>query len=547
VRDAYSFTEEKANLKVDKEKPVRLRDQYDWVVFGSHPGALLSASLVAKLGLSVLVLPLAPSAGLTISQSGQYLDPESNYLMGVGKIGKVNGLVLECLNRLGILSSEEELIQTENVFPQILTPDFRLILASNEDLQTELLRELGKVQSRQFGLVNALKQAEAEYAGFWSSLPKRLTLNSIKRSHSSELKTLKDLQRRLLRNFDFYDASLRDWGSASKKISLFSEKLKREELSEVFAGILYFITSSTSLDLSLFDTLHILSLSRSAGRFRGGLTAYRKFLLNLAGRLGAHIPIKAECRKILVERGRFAGVQVAGRAQMIAASGGVLGCSLEKAYSRMNFNGRSWLHRRKKGLLPVGWKLTLALTVTQDVIPSKMLSRVIWQEKRAPPLEIEVINPIEYELPESKNSILFIRTVMPYTQESLKQSYQKLIASRMLRQAMEVLPFLEAHMIRIYPDFRAPGINLKLKSESAPAGSISDEFLEMYGFPSLELIPDNLKVFEGKGVGSTTGIDRLCVAAEESYPSLGSLGGTIAAVESVAWVAHQCGLAGPFN
>src|SRR4051812_26983480 len=107
---------------------MKLRDNYDWIVLGDHPGALLSASLAAKLGLSVLVLPLSPGLGLTISRSGQYLDPESNYLMAVAKGDKHNGLLSECLARVGILPFEAEMILTKTAVPQVLTPHSRVVL-----------------------------------------------------------------------------------------------------------------------------------------------------------------------------------------------------------------------------------------------------------------------------------------------------------------------------------------------------------------------------------------------------------------------------------
>ena len=59
---------------------MKLREQSDWLVLGDHPGALLSASLAARLGLSVLVLPFGPAARLFVSASGQHFDPEPNYL-----------------------------------------------------------------------------------------------------------------------------------------------------------------------------------------------------------------------------------------------------------------------------------------------------------------------------------------------------------------------------------------------------------------------------------------------------------------------------------
>jgi hypothetical protein len=99
----------------------------------------------------------------------------------------------------------------------------------------------------------------------------------------------------------------------------------------------------------------------------------------------------------------------------------------------------------------------------------------------------------------------------------------------MFRKLMELVPFVEYHLVRIYPDFRTE----------------NQELSEAYGFASVELVPENLKVAAGRGVGSASGIEGLFVATGESYPELGSLGATVAAIEASAWIAHRRGLPGP--
>ena len=64
-----------------------LADQYDWIVLGDHPGALLSANLAAKLGLSVLVLTKCSAQKVIFSKAGQCLDPEPNFITGMGEKG----------------------------------------------------------------------------------------------------------------------------------------------------------------------------------------------------------------------------------------------------------------------------------------------------------------------------------------------------------------------------------------------------------------------------------------------------------------------------
>ena len=58
---------------------MKLRSSYDWVVLGDDPGALLSAGLASRLGLSVLVVDSPRDrAKSKISKNDQLWDPEMN-------------------------------------------------------------------------------------------------------------------------------------------------------------------------------------------------------------------------------------------------------------------------------------------------------------------------------------------------------------------------------------------------------------------------------------------------------------------------------------
>ena len=76
---------------------MRLLDRYDWIVLGDDPGALLSACLAARLGLSALVLDCGERAMSVVSGSGQLLDPETSTLLGLGVADAKPGLWLKCL------------------------------------------------------------------------------------------------------------------------------------------------------------------------------------------------------------------------------------------------------------------------------------------------------------------------------------------------------------------------------------------------------------------------------------------------------------------
>ena len=514
----------------DEEQKVRIQDHYDCIILGHHPSALLCAALVGRLGLSVLILPFVSGKTLLVSRQGQYLDPETNYLLGLGRSNRQDGLLLSCFNHLKLTDSEMGWIQFESSHIQVLTPETRLVLGSHEHGADEFNREFGKHLAKQVGLIGALKIAESECLSYWQGFPQRLTLTNHKKSSLAEPKNLRELRRKLSRvAISSGESAIMPWMSSRLSVSRYCQMLEESELSQVFQGLWYSVIGSADEDPMLFDLLHALSLSKTGAQFRGGMKSYRELLLEIAKRNGVHIAQKLECKRIFIDRGKFSGVQVIGRGNVVSGSFGVLGCSLERALQKVTYTGASWLVRPKKSKPPTGWKFTLSLDVSQEAIPKEMKSRSVWQEHGAPPMEIEVVDSITYGLNDPGMKILYLRCLMPFSSESLKPDFQRRVAGRMIRLAIDLMPFLENHVRRVFPDVRF---------KDSPDSQI-------YGFPSLEEVPDNLKVYSGKGLGFLSGLQGLFLTSDESYPELGSLGSTTAALEVATRVANANGLAGP--
>ena len=153
-------------------------------------------------------------------------------------------------------------------------------------------------------------------------------------------------------------------------------------------------------------------------------------------------------------------------------------------------------------------------------------------------MEIEIRDPADYGIRSEGEKLVFVRAMMSFHPESLQLEYQRSVGARMLRQLSEVMPFLEQHVLEVYPEFRV-----------VEGSRDKPELQDVYGFASLNAIPENLRCLSldySKGVGSRSGIEGLFVATGESFPEYGSFGGTIAALEAVSWLAHRAGLAGPF-
>ena len=165
---------------------LRLRESYDWVVLGDSIGALLSACLAARLGQSVLVLPLSLSRSKGAEGADAAFDSESNSVLGLPGVdlsGRAAGLLGLCLDRLDLLDHEWNLFLPGRAAPQIVTPSVRLRLDSNHFYQAqEWQREAG---CDQFGAQGApaldgdfFKKLDELLKDYWCDYPAWLELTS---------------------------------------------------------------------------------------------------------------------------------------------------------------------------------------------------------------------------------------------------------------------------------------------------------------------------------------------------------------------------------
>jgi hypothetical protein len=279
------------------------------------------------------------------------------------------------------------------------------------------------------------------------------------------------------------------------------------------------------------DPFQGAAVSQSGGWYRGGAGRFRQDLIRAAADLGATYGKGLPCRAIFIEEGKFLGVQVAGRATMVAGRALAVGCGLDQAREYISSGGkRNFLRRLKKAPEPTSWCFTLSLLVREAGVPAGMGSHLVWQDPGAPPLLIEQVDPADYGMRIEGKRLIFLRTYLPFTQETLGVDYQRKVAARMLRKFVEIAPFGEFHLLKAYPDFRGDG----------------SELSEVYGFPSLALVPETLRRYSGRGLGVESGVQGVYLANGEAFPELGALGPTVAAVQAVSRIAHQKGLPGPF-
>jgi phytoene dehydrogenase-like protein len=511
---------------------MKIREQYDWVVLGDDPGALLSACLAARLGLSVLVVELGDRVRLGVSPGGQVFDPESNSILGLGRHGAIDGLWYKCLLKAGMTPAESERIRSPECSLEVVTPSIRLRLERNADrFLQEWMREQGAMKPEAEGdLPGMLRRAAEGLLRFWGTVPERLTWVSKTDATSSRIQRPArggvELAEALasLKGFAARRAQDAEWLSPESELS--PEAAAAPVLRAAGGAFAGFGLEAVPAGVAL----NLLALSKAEGSYVGGMSAFRDLLRGIAIRSGAHVPAKTRCSRIFIQDGRLVGVQLSQRGNVIAARGGVLGASLAQAREVLSVSGREWPRALKASPEFQGWKFPLALTVREEGVPPGLPDRLVWVEEGAPVLEIELASPSDHGLTEPEHRLLFARTTLPTQDQAMGAAWQRQVAGRIFRQLAEIFPFLEYHVVRIYPDFRTP--DLEPFTRCAPWNAVG-------------ALPLGVRAEIREGVGYRSGVDGLFVASAESYPELGTFGPLVAALESTAWIAHRSALPGP--
>ncbi len=526
---------------------IKFRAQYDWIVMGDDPGALLSAGLAARLGLSVLVVPFSPTGqglarGVMSTKDDKFLDPESSLLLGFGASAGGPSLLGRCLEQLGITDLEKKMFVEDQALPQILTPSSRVrVLESYDAFHRELLKELGAEKLKQTGWPKALSHSEKEIHRFWTLLPEHKTSVGSKNLERREnrtkilsaLRALRSGGRLRLSGKPVSQAvlnSMRGFKSSLPQEKQWFSSSALTQRGDFFQGMWSALSGNGSADVTNSHLLQLAALRVGAVTVVGGISAFRELLKQLAKRNGADVAINTECQSIFVKHGRFMGVQIHGRGEMIGGGGAMLGLPLSLATHYISDGASSAVGHSSAS----NWKFTLAVSVHAEAIPPGATRRILWQEAGSPFLEIELTQRKLYGFPEKKSSgcVMLARTLMPMTVESLTPQFQRLMAARMLRKMTEIFPFLDYHIEWIYPDFRVED---------------TQEFSATYGYESLDQVPANLLSSESPGLGVQSSIDGLFLSSRESYSELGSFAYPVSAIEAVSWAASRASLPGPFT
>jgi|GEM_PF-2344937 len=522
------------------EQPRRLRDHYDWVVVGDDPGALLSGCLAAKQGLSVLLLKTASETGAIVARNKQIFDSEPNWTSGLGVGPHGDGLLRHCLGQLGVQPVEWAAVRKEAADFQILTPQGRFRLGKTHlDFVHELQRELGSYSLKKAPWLSLFESSEQLLSSFWLGHPDRLTFKLKDESPSARStqraergKAQKPSLEHHLRTMGSSPDLLKIMASVREEASYFQASgLGLQDYEDAARSLLWGVLGTEVSWIHPEEVLKALAVARTSAAFQGGRTALKRLLTRVALRLGAHLPQGRHCKRIFADRGRLTGVQLSQSGNVIGVTGLGLGISLDEASTLLSEEDR--VRSALRNAEPVkGWLFTISVSLAGSSLPPGFSERMIWSSRNSPCLSLEIALPQDFGSEPSEQRIVFIRSELPFKEETLDPGYMRLMAARMVEQVNQISPGFSGRIVQSFPDYTRPD---------------NSQWSEAYSFKRLAEMPEYLRVYgrDGGQPGAGSGVEGLFVATREADPRMGDFAGVLAGIEAAAWIAHRNGLPGP--
>ncbi len=527
---------------------------------GDHPAALISGALAAKLGLSVLIVPLAENSRVAISSDGRVHDSETTWFPSLAEASGPHHLVRATLEYLGTTSSEMTQVISRASENELVCVGKGLALDRPYQSWIEQWHWSHSSVSRDnlASMQGILEVSDDLFRHFWSQLPERLTWKESRKQDGAPLRgegqaretegprgairtPEKDLAIRLSKSGVLGRKSSAQISKLlSSPVQMAFRDLGLLEMIESANGIWDFLGPVSPREKTLFDWLHMAFMARSSNRVLGGAQSLRQLLLRLALRNGADYASDRDARRVFLRKDRFSGIQISGSGTVITAEGGVYGARMTSLLNRLvgadSRRLQQKLERPSTQSTPVSLDLTLSLRVTEPVAAA-MTDRRLFVDPEVGALEVEKVSMEPYTGDRTQGALLLLRSRIPFAPGSSDLDLDVLLqrAARMERAWSELSPGCEKGILYRFPDHtrREQGrADLELIYPRRNQASLSAHHV---GHWSSVLAP-------------STPFKNLFLVSAETYAQLGAgFGPWVGAFEATSWIAHRSGLPGPMQ
>lgn len=431
-----------------------LREKYDWVVFGTHLGGLLSAWLAAASGLDVLLL--------------SFHDP-----------------------------NPADLKMDRDTFP------WRNTERDAASLLHRMVATLSGESYLEFEADRRFEWISPEARVRWGA-PAEQTKGDLLRDRGAPARDYFGNSRDLARSLEYYFEDLREKTLLGDKLQTpvewildQSKAANRSKIAWLPPGVGWVLSDGAQLEATEWAFDAAFRKLSTLARFPRGMAGLHEWVLARLAESKVHWSPRNTCTRVFVDRGKLIGAQVGAQGKMISVGGGVAACAAEQLRELLEeVSAQSRFAETWRIAPPRGWRFNVELRLQSD-----------WRGGGVPRAgahtEADGI-PLEWELREGPSVVL--RTVFPWSPETLSQGYADALLERMTRE-----------FERLAPGHRCGKVVYRPR------------------FAMLQDVPDHLRVYgRDHAQGVDTPFSGLYLVNNESFPMLGHDGLAGAALLAMA-------------
>jgi len=496
------------NSNESDHRSIRDPAQYDVICAGGGLSANLSAALLAKSGKRVLLIEDEDYARPRVFDKGIYFDPDFTPFCSF----EARSILGRCFKELGIDVSAE--LKPLKAITQVLSSRYRIAFSqeSKETLQ-EIQREVEvapQTVAGFFGLlykvgekspvvlekVLTLGQANrkdiAHWRKFWGSYYK-----SIHGHQPVKLQTVLRAQR---------------FGDGARECEI---------LGSALLGGLSFAAPN---NLGFEQVVRSLPLYLAGqGLYSGGIASLKTRLADYVKSHGGAVRTTT-VEALSVEKKKITGVVLSSFEGVCKGDLVILCGKLRRLYRQLpnSFQEQSVV-RSLDRIQPSHWRFTIAVSIEKDVLPIGITPHMTYLGSPNYPLEEENFLRIQTISDENaEQATILVTALVPYRASSLDYGYLRRLAGKMMQALSSLIPFLDKHVVSIYPDFRANDLAIRELYPFKGPDWVSENLLQYY-------VRGHRGVQEFWGPTLTTPHRNLYFGGRSIWPALGLYGEVLSA------------------
>ncbi len=482
------------------------KNYYDVIVIGTQLGPLVAAALLARRGFRVLVIA-HDDLPWTYGWGGARLQQEPFTVAGAE-----TPAVKRVLSELSLTQIFRRRATPHEPAYQVVTPRHRVDFTTDEEaFGREIDREFPEVRRAAEGFYQLLDARNRELDKVLGSdlvLPPETFFER------------RELDRAAVHN---------PFAPARGPVDPFADVPAGHPFR---AAILAQVRWASELDVTDGSPLPLVRLHASWARgthcIEGGLEGLKALILDRISTHSGDVRKQMEADRIVLRRGRVAGVRMKGQEDVTGCNFVVLGTDLHRLEGLIDLAelGKKF-NQRYAEVRPAYRRYTLNLVVEGRVVPEGMAHDVLLLADPAAPLEEENLLRIETTGAPSDELRTFCVGAMLPADRLAEPGFLASMRERVLERARWLVPFLDDHLVAVDSPHDGRPLRDVRRAVDVPLGDRSSRSPDR--MPTVCRI-DRPGPLDVTGITHRTGVKNLLVASRQVVPGLAMEGEFLAAL-----------------